>query len=65
MNKLNAQLGIATPIPQPQQPNHISVAAAAAAAASMNAGSLIGSPLRTADGLAFVTLGRLSSNMAV
>ncbi|KAI9483933.1 MAG: hypothetical protein EXX96DRAFT_479374 [Benjaminiella poitrasii] len=38
---------------------------AAAAAASMNAGSLIGSPLKTADGLTFVTLGRLSSNMAV
>ncbi|CAO3673042.1 unnamed protein product [Rhizopus stolonifer] len=40
-------------------------AAAAAAAASMNAGSLIGSPLKTADGLTFVTLGRLSSNMSV
>jgi osomolarity two-component system response regulator SKN7 len=40
-------------------------ASAAAAAASMNAGSLIGSPLKTADGLTFVTLGRLSSNMAV
>jgi osomolarity two-component system response regulator SKN7 len=40
-------------------------ASAAAAAASMNAGSLIGSPLKTADGLAFVTLGRLSSNMSV
>ncbi|KAG1241318.1 hypothetical protein G6F68_016827 [Rhizopus microsporus] len=39
--------------------------AAAAAAASMNAGSLIGSPLKTADGLTFVTLGRLSSNMSV
>ncbi|KAI7904389.1 uncharacterized protein BX663DRAFT_485207 [Cokeromyces recurvatus] len=38
---------------------------AAAAAASMNAGSLIGSPLKTAEGLTFVTLGRLSSNMAV
>ncbi|KAI9309640.1 HSF-type DNA-binding-domain-containing protein [Cunninghamella echinulata] len=34
----------------------------AAAAASMNAGSLIGSPLKTADGLTFVTLGRLCSN---
>lgn len=31
----------------------------------MNAGSLIGSPLKTADGLTFVTLGRLSSNMSV
>lgn len=40
-------------------------ASAAAAAASMNAGSLIGSPLKTADGLTFVTLGRLSSNMSV
>lgn len=40
-------------------------ASAAAAAASMNAGSLIGSRLKTADGLTFVTLGRLSSNMAV
>ncbi|KAI8384758.1 HSF-type DNA-binding-domain-containing protein [Radiomyces spectabilis] len=35
--------------------------AAAAAAASMNAGSLVGSPMRTADGRSFVTLGRLSA----
>ncbi|KAI8988729.1 hypothetical protein BDB01DRAFT_782963 [Pilobolus umbonatus] len=41
------------------------VSAAAAAAAAMNAGSLIGSPLKTGDGLTFVTLGRLSSNMSV
>jgi osomolarity two-component system response regulator SKN7 len=31
----------------------------------MNAGSLIGSPLKTGDGLTFVTLGRLSSNTTV
>ncbi|KAI8369117.1 hypothetical protein EDC96DRAFT_503902 [Choanephora cucurbitarum] len=43
----------------------LETASAAAAAASMNAGSLIGSPLKTADGLTFVTLGRLSSNMSV
>ncbi|ORE10568.1 hypothetical protein BCV72DRAFT_221295 [Rhizopus microsporus var. microsporus] len=59
------------PSPQPIPINNgfdnssLSEAAAAAAAASMNAGSLIGSPLKTADGLTFVTLGRLSSNMSV
>lgn len=55
--------------PQPPPPINSDAenasAAAAAAAASMNAGSLIGSPLKTADGLTFVTLGRLSSNMSV
>lgn len=56
--------------PQPPPPpinsnTETTSAAAAAAAASMNAGSLIGSPLKTADGLTFVTLGRLSSNMSV
>lgn len=40
-------------------------ASAAAAAASMNAGALIGSPIKSGDGLTFVTLGRLSSNMSV
>ena len=54
--------------PQPPPPpinSDAETASAAAAAASMNAGSLIGSPLKTADGLTFVTLGRLSSNMSV
>ncbi|CEP07023.1 hypothetical protein [Parasitella parasitica] len=55
------------PLPAPTSTDAevASAAAAAAAAASMNAGSLIGSPLKTADGLTFVTLGRLSSNMSV
>ena len=48
-----------------QEVTRENTSAAAAAAASMNAGSLIGSPLKTADGLTFVTLGRLSSNMSV
>ncbi|KAI8968554.1 hypothetical protein BDF20DRAFT_897018 [Mycotypha africana] len=54
---------------QTQKPSSIPMESdtitAAAAAANMNAGSLIGSPVKTADGLAFVTLGRLSANMAV
>lgn len=37
----------------------------AAAAASMNAGSIIGSPLKTSDGLAFVTVGRLTPKMSI
>ncbi|KAL7335389.1 kinase-regulated stress-responsive transcription factor skn7, variant 2 [Mucor circinelloides] len=53
------------PPPPPINNTHAETASAAAAAASMNAGSLIGSPLKTADGLTFVTLGRLSSNMSV
>ncbi|KAI9355218.1 hypothetical protein BD770DRAFT_324173 [Pilaira anomala] len=60
MNKLNKELNISS-ISDSKQ----TASAAAAAAASMNAGSLIGSPLKTADGLTFVTLGRLSSNMSV
>lgn len=67
MNKLNEQLNpIANHkiISDIKQENN-ETASAAAAAASMNAGSLIGSPLKTADGLTFVTLGRLSSNMSV
>ncbi|KAI8636044.1 hypothetical protein BD408DRAFT_356407 [Parasitella parasitica] len=52
------------PLPPPTNADTETVSAAAAAA-SMNAGSLIGSPLKTADGLTFVTLGRLSSNMSV
>jgi osomolarity two-component system response regulator SKN7 len=61
------EMNIPPPIPLSNDfdANSISAAAAAAAAASMNAGSLIGSPLKTADGLTFVTLGRLSSNMSV
>ncbi|KAL9541595.1 hypothetical protein MBANPS3_009040 [Mucor bainieri] len=51
--------------PPPTNNTDAETASAAAAAASMNAGSLIGSPLKTADGLTFVTLGRLSSNMSV
>lgn len=58
INDLNKQLNIECETKQ-------TASAAAAAAASMNAGSLIGSPLKTADGLTFVTLGRLSSNMSV
>lgn len=53
------------PQPPPISNTDAETASAAAAAASMNAGSLIGSPLKTADGLTFVTLGRLSSNMSV
>ncbi|GAN01694.1 response regulator [Mucor ambiguus] len=53
------------PQPPPINNTDAETASAAAAAASMNAGSLIGSPLKTADGLTFVTLGRLSSNMSV
>lgn len=53
------------PPPPPISNTDAETASAAAAAASMNAGSLIGSPLKTADGLTFVTLGRLSSNMSV
>lgn len=53
------------PPPPPINSDAETASAAAAAAASMNAGSLIGSPLKTADGLTFVTLGRLSSNMSV
>ncbi|KAI8090873.1 hypothetical protein BDF21DRAFT_333794 [Thamnidium elegans] len=59
INNLNKQLNIECETKQTAS------AVAAAAAASMNAGSLIGSPLKTADGLTFVTLGRLSSNMSV
>ncbi|KAI9274349.1 hypothetical protein BDA99DRAFT_497241 [Phascolomyces articulosus] len=44
-----------------KQPNHPAVVAAA----NMNAGSIIGSPLKTGDGLAFVRLGRLSPHMSV
>ncbi|KAI8329817.1 hypothetical protein BC941DRAFT_475995 [Chlamydoabsidia padenii] len=56
-----------TPIIIPTQQPHLNnvTASAAAAAASMNAGSLIGSPLKTGDGVTFVTLGRLSSNTTV
>lgn len=55
-----------SPIVQPSFGYQDQAAAAAAAAANMNAGSLIGShvPLKNGDGLAFVTLGRLSSNMS-
>ncbi|ORY97925.1 CheY-like superfamily [Syncephalastrum racemosum] len=53
------------PTPYPPDPSSATpTAAAAAAAASMNAGSIIGSPLKTADGVTFVTLGRLAPNMA-
>ena len=45
----------------PNQPNHPAVVAAA----HMNAGSIIGSPLKTGEGLAFVRLGRLSPHMSV
>ncbi|KAG2204412.1 hypothetical protein INT47_005203 [Mucor saturninus] len=68
MTKLNEQLNPTVAhhkiITEIKQENN-ETASAAAAAASMNAGSLIGSPLKTADGLTFVTLGRLSSNMSV
>lgn len=67
MTKLNEQLNPVANhkvITEIKQENN-ETASAAAAAASMNAGSLIGSPLKTADGLTFVTLGRLSSNMSV
>lgn len=68
MTKLNEQLNPTIAhhktITEIKQENN-ETASAAAAAASMNAGSLIGSPLKTADGLTFVTLGRLSSNMSV
>ncbi|KAL0093342.1 hypothetical protein F4703DRAFT_1767739 [Phycomyces blakesleeanus] len=37
----------------------------ATAAVSMNAGSLVGSPLKTAEGVAFVTLGRVSPHVAI
>ncbi|KAI8141459.1 hypothetical protein BJV82DRAFT_518601 [Fennellomyces sp. T-0311] len=43
------------------KPDHPSVVAAA----NMNAGSIIGSPLKTGDGMAFVTLGRLAPHMSV
>lgn len=65
MNKLKGMIPMHKSITNIKQENHETASAAAAAAASMNAGSLIGSPLKTADGLAFVTLGRLSSNMSV
>ncbi|KAI8370020.1 HSF-type DNA-binding-domain-containing protein [Blakeslea trispora] len=77
LTKLKQYLGYPSPIKPESPPIHkvirqladghddFETASAAAAAASMNAGSLIGSPLRTADGLTFVTLGRLSSNMSV
>ncbi|KAF7728265.1 kinase-regulated stress-responsive transcription factor skn7 [Apophysomyces ossiformis] len=49
----------------PASLNDPDTATAAAAAASMNAGSLIGSPLKTMDGLTFVTLGRVSPNVSL
>lgn len=62
----NCNMTSSVPLIIPTQQPHLNVtASAAAAAASMNAGSLIGSPLKTGDGLTFVTLGRLSSNTTV
>ncbi|KAJ8655366.1 hypothetical protein O0I10_008858 [Lichtheimia ornata] len=48
-------LGVPPVLGLPQDPS-----AAAVAAAAMNAGSLVGSPLKTPDGLAFVTVGRIT-----
>lgn len=48
-------LGVPPVLGLPQDPS-----AAAVAAAAMNAGSLVGSPMKTPDGLAFVTVGRIT-----
>ncbi|KAI9482548.1 hypothetical protein BDB00DRAFT_984418 [Zychaea mexicana] len=56
-----SQRASANPFNLSRQAEHPAVAAAA----SMNAGSLIGSPLKTGEGLAFVRLGRLSPHMSV
>ncbi|GAA5812071.1 hypothetical protein MFLAVUS_005520 [Mucor flavus] len=48
-------------LPSPPQ-NSIDTASVAAAAAQLNGGSIIGSSIKTSDGLRFLALGRLSSN---
>lgn len=48
-------------LPSPPQ-SSIDTASVAAAAAQLNGGSIIGSSIKTSDGLRFLALGRLSSN---